>query len=84
MKKFKKVKLKFEKLIASLDYRQKQLKQIRTRSKQLEVLRGVISDYKYLMRIAKAYPDIHIPPLALERELNSVQALYESAKTRRR
>ncbi len=82
--KFKRVKLKFEKLLDSLDYRSKQAKLVKTRHKQLQILRGIISDYKSLIRLAKQYPDVPVSVDALEERLNSVEALYDSAKTRRR
>ena len=83
-KKFKRVKLRFEKLMDSLDYRFKLAKLVKTSNRQLKNLRGIISDYKNLIRLAKQYPDIPVSVAMLEERLNSVEALYESAKTRRR
>jgi hypothetical protein len=84
VKKFKRVNLRFEKLMDSLDYRSKQTKLVKTRIKQLKILRGMISDYKNLIRLAKQYPDIPVSVDVLEEQLNSVEALYDSAKTKRR
>jgi ATP-dependent protease ClpP protease subunit len=84
MRKFERVKLRFEKLMDSLDYRFKQAKLAKTSNRQLKSLRGIISDYKNLIRLAKQYPDIPVSVAMLEERLNSVEALYESAKTRRR
>ncbi len=83
-RKFKRVRLKFDKLLDSLDYRSKQAKLVKTRTKQLQIMRGMISDYKSLIRLAKQYPDIPVSIDVLEERLNSVEALYDSAKTKRR
>jgi ATP-dependent protease ClpP protease subunit len=83
-KKFARVKLKFHKLIDSLDYRNKQVKLVKFRTKQLKVLRGMISDYKSLIALAKRYPDLPVSIDMLEERLNTVEALYDGAKTKRR
>jgi len=84
VRKFKRVKLKFDSLLGSLDYRFKQAKLVKTGNRQLKILRGIISDYKSLIRLAKQYPDMHVSVAILEERLNSVEALYDSAKIRRR
>jgi ATP-dependent protease ClpP protease subunit len=83
-KKFKRVKLKFDKLIDSLDYRYKQVELVKFRTKQLKVVRGMIADYKSLIGLAKRYPDLPVSIDVLEARLNTVEALYDSAKTKRR
>ena len=82
-RKFMRVQLKFDKLMSSLDYRSKQAKLARTRVKQLRILRGIIADYKSLIRLTKEYRDIPVSVDVLEERLNSVEALYDSAKRRK-
>jgi hypothetical protein len=82
-KTFEKVVARFERLVSSLDYHRKQLKQVRTQNQQMVILRSVISDYEDLIRIARNYPDIPVTAHSLEKELNSAQAAYNGLRMQR-
>ena len=62
----------------SLDLKGKQMELAQTASKALGILNGARSDFETLKGLAKKYPDLHIDVKAVEDELNSINAAYES------
>jgi len=82
-RRFERVKLKFNRLMKSLDLKNKQLQQKQRRRKALSLLRGIRSEYKAMIKLTKSYPDLHINPYLFEEQLNSVEALYQKAKMKR-
>jgi len=62
----------------SLDLKFKQFELAQTAPKALGVLNGAKSDFETLKGLAKKYPDLHIDVRAVEDELNSINAAYES------
>jgi membrane-bound ClpP family serine protease len=62
----------------SLDLKYKQMELAQTAPKALGVLNGAKSDFETLKGLAKKYPDLHIDVRAVEDELNSINAAYES------
>jgi len=82
-RRFERVKLKFNRLMKSLDLQNKQLQQKLRRRKALSLLRSLKSEYKALIKLVKNYPDLHINPHLFEEQLNSVEALYQKAKMKK-
>ena len=82
-KDFEKARLRFNRLRKSLDLKVKRMEQTETRSRAMSIVRGIKADYKALILLAKHYPDLQINPLALEAELNSVEAFYQKHKRRK-
>ncbi|UCE98598.1 MAG: hypothetical protein JSV82_05260 [Planctomycetota bacterium] len=70
----------------SIDFKIKQSEHPQPARKVLSILRSASSEFKTLIKLAKKYPDLHLDIQALESELNSIEATYESLKrqTRRR
>jgi membrane-bound ClpP family serine protease len=70
-----------EEIRKSLDLKIKQLQYAKTAPKALGILSGARSDFETLKGLAQKYPDLHIDVAAVEDELNSVNAAYESVIT---
>lgn len=75
--------LRVDRLGKALDLKIKQLEQRPPYLKALKILRKARSDYKALIVLAKRYPDLKIDKRVLEGQLNTVEAVYEKAKSRR-
>lgn len=78
---FKRAELRFSQLRKSLDLKIKYLKNEQTLPKALRYLREIRTDFKSLISLAKKYPDLNLNVEELQRELNSVEAAYEHART---
>ncbi|MHC4159328.1 MAG: hypothetical protein ACYSSO_09650 [Planctomycetota bacterium] len=70
----------------SIDFKIKQSEHPQPTRKVLSILRSARGEFKTLIKLAKKYPDLQLDIQALEGELNSIEATYESLKrqTRRR
>ncbi len=70
----------------SIDFKIKQSEHPQPTRKVLSILRSARNEFKTLIKLAKKYPDLQLDIQALESELNSIEASYESLKrqTRRR
>lgn len=79
-KEFRQVTLKFNKVRKSLDLEIKELQQAKYLAHALKQFRAIKRDFKYLIGLAKKYPDLGLDLESLEEELNSVEAFYKSAK----
>jgi len=73
--------LRVDRISKSLDLKIKQLEQRPPRLKAAKILRKARSNYKALIVLSKRYPDLNIDTHFLEEQLNSVEAIYERAKT---
>jgi len=80
---FKRAELRFSQLRKSLDLKIKYLENEQTLPKALRYLRDIRTDFKSLISLAKKYPDLDLNVEELQRELNSVEAVYEKARTTR-
>lgn len=77
---FRAVTLKYNKLMKSLDLKQKEIPGSKPRPRILKILRELKSDYQVLIKLAKRYPDLGVSVQRLEENLNYVEAAYQNIK----
>jgi len=82
-KRFRRAKMRFDRLSKSLDLKIKQMQQTQMRVRAMKLLSSIRDDYKSLVILARHYPDLHINVRLLEAQLNTAEALYQEAKMRR-
>ncbi len=80
---YKRLTARVDKLYNSLDLRIKELAVVRSRVRMLAMMREVRKDMKYLIGLKKKYPDVSVNQDNLERVLNSLDAQYNSVRSRR-
>ncbi|MHC4474420.1 MAG: hypothetical protein ACYTEL_02165 [Planctomycetota bacterium] len=77
---FKRAKKRFNKISAELDLKIKRMKETQVPIRSLKMLRDIRKGYKSLLTLAKRYPDLRVDVRALERQLNTADALYKEGK----
>ena len=80
---YKRLTARVDKLYNSLDLRIKELAVVRSRVRMLAMMREVRKDIKYLLGLKKKYPDVSVNQDNLEKVLNSLDAQYNSVRSRR-
>jgi membrane-bound ClpP family serine protease len=82
-RRFRRAKMRFNRLSKSLDFKIKQMQQTHIRARAMKLLSAIRDDYKSLVTLARHYPDLRINVQLVEAQLNTAEALYQEAKMRR-
>ena len=78
---YRRLSAKVDKIYNSHNARIKRVEQIRNRLQSLKLMKEIIRDLKYVIKLKKEYPDIEVDDDNLQDVLSSVEADYENLKT---
>jgi hypothetical protein len=81
---FRRLSAKVDKIYNTHNGRIKQVELIRDAARARKLLKDIIRDLKYVLRLKKEYPDIEVDEQNLQEALSSAEALYQSIQSMRR